>query len=185
MRTLVLGCLVLAATACDSADDTCSGALILPSESPKALGIFRPRGDGEPANPGAGIYPPYEWTLFLQNTCGQPLEISKVCIVGDGEGDAAAFTLEGPLPDKVSRGDAAAVRLTYAPKGVNPDADGDGERDANSIAIVVQSNAGNFPTLVVPVCAVVVPANEFETATYSCTSPVVVPAGKADRTLCK
>lgn len=184
-------CLALAtcAFACDSSEDTCSGATIFPSESPKALGPFRLRANNEAADPGGGITVPSEWTVFLQNTCGAPLKIDKVCLVGDGHnGDAEdpAFTLEGPVPDTVKNGDAAALRLTFETTTINDDRDDDGVRDPDNVAIVVQSNATNFPTLVIPVCALVVPADDLDDANITgCASPISVPAGKADRTLCK
>jgi len=184
----VLGVLaMLGFAACESEDTTCDGAGILPHESPKALGLFRLLERDEVPNPGSAEAVPFEWTLFLESTCAKPLVIDKVCIVGDahnGDVEDPAFTIEGPVPDTVSKGSHAALRITYEVDSVNEDLDDDGERDADSIAIVIQSNATNFPTLVVPVCAITVPKNELETSTYRCASPVVVPPGKADRTLC-
>jgi len=184
---VVLAGVVLGA-GCDSADGECEGPTILPRESPKALGPFRPLAQGEAPDPGSPGAVPYEWTLFLQNGCRAPLKIDKVCIVGEGHnGDPEdpAFTLEGPVPAVVDRGDSAAVRLTFDPKDVNRDRDDDGQRDPDNIAIVVQSNATNFPTLVVPVCALIVPADEVASAALvGCKSPITVTPGKADRTLC-
>jgi len=173
--------------ACGSDDFVCEGAGILPHESPKALGIFRLLEGGETPNPGSPEAVPYEWTLFLQSTCGTPLIIEKVCIVGDGhngDADDPAFSIDGPVPATVTKGRFAAVRVTYDVGSVNEDLDDDDERDSDSVAIVIQSNATNFPTLVVPICAITVPKNAVATTTYSCASPVIVPAGQADRTLC-
>ena len=79
---------------------------------------------------------------------------------------------------------AAALRITYSPTAVNTDLDGDGAPDPDNAAIVIQSNAKNFPTLVVPICARLVPAGTKRTE-FVCTSPVTLVAGTKDATLCK
>lgn len=194
MRLVVIGVIglnglgmALGMTGCDSDGGTCQGPMILPAESPKALGPFRVLADGEVHQPGSPAIVPYEWTLFLQNDCGEPLKIDKVCVIGDGHNgdeDDPSFLLEGPVPATVTQGNAAALRVTFDNDEPNRDRDDDGARDPDNVAIVVQSNATNFPTLVVPVCALIVPRDELASASFSCTSPLTVPAGKADRTLC-
>ena len=106
-------------------------------------------------------------------TEGAGLEIDAVCL--EGSADALAqFAIEGPVPDTPKRDEDAALRVTYerqAPGG--PD----------HVAIIVQSNAENFPTLVVPVCAQVV-AEGTERIIFECESPVTVAPGARDDTLC-
>ena len=70
------------------------------------------------------------------------------------------------------------VRLTYERDEPN------GGDDVDDIAVVIQSNATNFPTLVVPVCARVIPEGQ-ERSSIECTSPVSVPAGERDDSLCQ
>ncbi|MFO0751470.1 MAG: hypothetical protein U1F43_38250 [Myxococcota bacterium] len=87
------------------------------------------------------------------------------------------------MPTHVENGAAAAVRITYDSDTVNRDKDSDGKRDPDNIAVVIQSNAKNFPTLVVPVCAIIIPGAS-DAFPFLCESPVTVPAGKTDATLC-
>jgi len=172
--------------ACGDEGDACVGAAILPHRSPLNLGNFRPLGQGETPDPGDPEKVPYEVVLFLRNTCAGVVEIDAVCTVGDahnGDEDDPAFTLEGPVPTSLAAGEEAAVRITYEPSGVNRDRDDDGARDPDQVAIVVQSNAKNFPTLVVPLCAIVIP-NDAEVVTFVCESPVTVAAGTKDASLC-
>ncbi|PKN55509.1 MAG: hypothetical protein CVU56_20900 [Deltaproteobacteria bacterium HGW-Deltaproteobacteria-14] len=171
---------------CDSASEGCVGPEILPHLSPLNLGSLHPLPAGATPEPGSAAEVPLEVTLFLQSTCSTPLEITKVCVVGDAHnGDAGdtAFTIEGPVPATVKGGDAAAVRLTYDNGHVNRDLDGDGVRDPDNVAIVIESNAVNFPTLIVPVCAAIIPAADDATA-FVCASPVTVAPGTSDPTLC-
>lgn len=190
MRMGILSVLVVASAplqyACDSDESSCVGPEILPHESPKNLGHFLPLGNGETHDPGDPTKVPYEWTLFLRSTCSTPLVISKVCVVGDkhnGNPDDQAFTIEGPLPATVEKGQAAAVRVTYDSDEVNVDGDHNGERDPDQVAVVVQSNAKNFPTLIVPICAIIIPGAD-DAHPFVCESPVAVTAGQVDATLC-
>lgn len=190
-RLVALAALTLTAAlvaGCDSASSSgCEGPEILPHLSPANLGNFHPLPSGEAADPGDPASVPYEVTLFLRSTCSAPLVIDRVCVVGDahnGDESDPAFTIEGPVPATVNKGDAAAVRLTYDNSHVNRDLNSDGARDPDRVAVVVQSNAVNFPTLVVPVCAAIIPADENATA-FSCDSPVTVPAGTVDPSLCR
>jgi|GEM_PF-1329495 len=188
--TSVCGAALLAAgwalPGCDSASSGCVGPEILPHLSPVNLGSLYALGADETPDPGSPVAVPLEVTLFLQSTCSTPLEIDRVCIVGDahnGDAEDPAFILEGPVPSTVPNGDAAALRLTYDNDQVNRDTDDDGARDPDNVAVVVQSNAVNFPTLVIPVCAAIIPADDNATA-FTCTSPVEVPAGERDNSLC-
>lgn len=152
----------------DGGDD---GALeILPNISPIQMGqMFPPDGTEDP---GTNERVPFEAVLLLK-TESSALDIEKVCL--EGSPDALLqFALEGPVPNEPKRDEDAALRITYerqAPGG--PD----------NVAVVVQSNAENFPTLVVPVCAQVV-ADGGTRMTFACTSPVTVAPGTKDESLC-
>lgn len=166
--------------------DACQGAEIVPSLSPISLGDIVQRPGGTDANPASNAFTPYSWVLLLQNTCNEPLKIEKVCVVGNAHnGDDAdpPFFVEGPSEDTATAGDETAVRITYDPSGVNEDNDADGARDIDQAALVVQSNATNFPTLVIPLCARSIAQGE-EREALECASPVTVPAGERDDTLC-
>lgn len=127
--------------ACGDSEDTV-GRLITPHASPVQLGDFWPQGSTEPELGNNGRTP-YEWVLLLQSIGDEPVKVSKACLVGDTNN----FILEGPEPSTtIPAGDEGAIRLTYG--RTSPGSD--------KIAVVVTSNAENFPTLVVPVCAAVV-----------------------------
>lgn len=160
----------LAATGCR--DGGADGDLeIFPNQSPARFGQMYPLGDNDP-DPATTDRVPYEWVLLLKTESGA-LEIDEVCL--EGSADALMqFALEGPLPEVPRRDQDAALRVTYerqAPGG--PD----------NVAVIVQSNAKNFPTLVVPVCAQVIAEGE-EPILFDCTSPVTVAPGARDDTLC-
>jgi len=156
---LVSLCLMTAASGCgDDAPKTCSSPEILPHHSPVVLGEMWPLGS-ETAQPATNERVPYEWVLLLQNQCDELLKIDTVCLVGEGIDN---YIIEGPVPNSVKRGEPGAVRLTYNrtdPGG--PD----------NVALYVKSNASDFPSLIVPVCASVV-ADGQEKATMTCDSPV-------------
>ncbi|MCC6620667.1 MAG: hypothetical protein IT385_05405 [Deltaproteobacteria bacterium] len=175
-----------ALAACGDDGRECVGASLLPHKSPLNLGNFRPLAQGEAPDPGDPEAVPYEVVLFLRNACAGEVDIASVCVVGDahnGDEDDPAFTIEGPVPSSLATGEEAAVRITYDPSSVNRDLDDDGARDPDQVAIVVQSNATNYPTLVVPVCAIVIPDGA-EVVSFVCESPVTVPAGARDASLC-
>ena len=186
---LSLAGVVGAATLAGCGDDAavCQGPELLPHLSPVSFGDLYPlRGSDEP-DPSTREAVPYEWVLLLTADCAKTAKIEKVCVVGEGHnGDPTepSFTIEGPVPDTLGKGDTAAVRITYDHDDVNVDLDDDGEPDQDDAALVIQSNATNFPTLVVPLCARVVKRGEERLATFPCDSPVSVPAGVADATLC-
>lgn len=79
------------------------------------------------------------------------------------------------LPATVQAGRDFGVRITYDRQSPSADAD--------QVALVVQSNAANFPTLIVPVCARVIADGE-EKAAVACQAPVSVPAGEKNSDLC-
>jgi len=173
MKSSALGVVVLASLALLGCRDGGGGGPveILPSQSPARLGQMWPLGTNEP-DPGTTERVPYEWVLLLKTESGA-LEVDEVCLVG-GADALAQFALEGPVPATPKRDKDAALRITYdrqAPGG--PD----------NIAVIVQSNADNFPTLVVPVCAQVVADGE-ERIIFECTSPETVAPGQRDDTLC-
>jgi hypothetical protein len=188
-KSLGIACLIGggALAGCDDGGKDCSEPTLVPQVERLNLGDLRALRAGEVENPASLEAVPFEFVLLLQSKCTAPVVITKACIVGDahnGNADDPAFTLEGPIPLNVPFRTESALRLTYDPADPNSlDADADGEPDPDSIAIVIQSNAVNAPTLVVPVCARAIAADG-EPAAVPCTSPVVVPAGQADLSLC-
>lgn len=169
-KATMVACAVVTLTACgDSADENagqCTGREILPHLSPINLGEMHPLG-GETENPADNTRVPYEYVLLLDAPC-EPVDIAQICLVGDparGGDDVAQYTLEGPVPETATGSEEAAVRITYDRDQPNSQPD--------SVALVVESNASNFPTLVVPVCAKVIPEGE-EPAYFECTTPVAV-----------
>lgn len=179
--------LLFASTGCGNSgdqSDRCAGPQILPDRSPLFFGeVYPPPEDEEDKNPGVLDQTPITQTLLLESTCKNSLEIEKTCLVGendDGESDAAQFTPTGPKPKTVPTDESAAYRLTYEREEPN---DGD---DIDNAAIVVQSNAVNYPTLVVPVCARVLEEGEERSESVECRSPVEAPAeGEREEGLCE
>ncbi|MEZ4459902.1 MAG: hypothetical protein R3E66_09265 [bacterium] len=132
--------MLLFAAACGGTEDA-NGPEVVPHVSPVQLGDFWPQGNTDP-DYGNNERTPYEWVLLLQSVGDEPVKVSKACLVGD----ASNFIIEGPVPTTIPAGDEGAIRLTYGRN--NPGSD--------RVAVVVRSNAKNFPTLVVPLCASVV-----------------------------
>jgi hypothetical protein len=179
-------CAVVLVPACGArdADSGCADPTIEPHLSPVNFGDLYPAPADGSARGGSTV--PKEWALLLRSKCSKPVAISKVCLVGDahnGVKGSPAFYLEGPEPAVAAEGADPAVRITYNPGDVNADLDGDGLPDPDNVALVVQSNAKNFPTLVVPLCARLV-AEGTAPATFACASPVTVAAGSSDPSLC-
>ena len=170
MMLMWAGAAIIAFSGC-SGDDGGGAVEIFPNVSPVRMGQMYPLGDEDP-NPGTNERVPYELVVLLKTESGA-LEIDKICL--NGSPDALAqFAIEGPVPETPKRDEDAAVRITYerqAPSG--PD----------NVALIVQSNAENFPTLVIPVCAQVV-ADGAERGFFECTSPIQVPAGTRDDSAC-
>ncbi len=190
MRWLITAACV-ALVGCGGDDNGAAGGCATPEVRPHLSPVTLPDmvelPDGAEANPGSSVNPPYEWVLLLQSDCEQAVEITEVCIVGDkhnGQDGSQAFAIEGPVPATVPFGTESAIRVTYNPDVLNVDADGDGVPEPDRVAIVVQSNAVNFPTLIVPLCARMV-AEGSEYPEYECQSPVSLPAGAIDTTLCQ
>ena len=160
-------------------DDGCTSPELLPHQSPAALGVMYPTGESDPDSAG-NLRTPFDWVLLLDSQCSEPVEIQEVCLVGD-ESATQQFTVETEsenLPASVDGGDDYAVRLTYDRQDPNS---GD---NADQIGVVIQSNAKNFPTLIVPVCARVVADGE-DRGTVECEPPVEVPQGERDDSLCQ
>ena len=160
------------ATACNGGESALSGE-ILPHVSPVVFQDFYPApDDAADADVADSERTPFEWVLLLQSTGDGPVNIDTVCLEGPA---ADQFIVEGPKPETVDPGQEAAVRLTYQRKSPGgPD----------SVAIVVQSDASNYPTLVVPVCARVIDDGGKREAP-DCSAPVEAPAeGAKDDSLC-
>lgn len=126
-------------------DSELGGAEILPHVSPIQLGKFWPTGNTTP-DPGNRERTPYEFVLLLQSKGESELVVDKVCL-GD---NSSNFEIEGPEPTRINPGDQGAVRITYIRSSTG----------ADRTALVVKSNAANFPDLVIPLCAEVVPDQE-------------------------
>ena len=173
---------------CDSSEtDLCAGPQILPHQSPIRFGDLYLRGKNDEEHPESSVATPYEWVLLLENKCSTPLKIEKVCVVGDEHNGVAgdtAFTLEGPIPAEISYNQLGALRITYDSDSVNEDLNDDGTPDPDNVAIVIQSNAVAYPTLVIPTCARVV-AKGTQNQDFECDSPIEVPAGTKDTSLCQ
>lgn len=168
MRKCFIVVAALGIIGCRGGDGDDGPLEILPHQSPARLGQMWPATDDVPPDPGTNERVPFEWVLLLQ-TSSDAIEIEEVCLVGSDQ-----FTIEGPVPEDPRRDEDAAVRVTYErtePGG--PD----------HAAIVVQSNAENFPTLVVPVCAQVI-EDGAERSIFECESPIDVPPGEKDETAC-
>jgi hypothetical protein len=171
----------LGAAGCgDTAAETGS-ATILPHQSPASFGEMYPLGNNDPDSTG-NLRTPFEWVLLLQSKGDGPLKISQVCLVGDEDDGSGVnqFSLEvedQELPATVAPGDDFGMRLTYNRQEPNV---GD---DADQIAVVVQSNASDFPTLIVPVCSRVIADGE-DRGSVECQSPVQVAKGESNTDLC-
>lgn len=181
LATTVSGLLITAAGCSGTTgedNNQCEGPEILPHNSPVAFREFFPPPDKEAdENLGDPEATPYEWTLLLQSQCQKDVKIEETCLVADGD-DGKHFALEEPTSKKIGATDSA-MRLTYSRRSPN------GGDDVDNAAIVVQSNAKNFPTLVVPVCArVVKDGDNVERKPVSCTSPVTAKKGEKKPDLC-
>ena len=138
----------------DDASDICSDRELVPHVSPVVFGEL------------SESLIPHEWHLLLHNSCNAEVTIEEACLIGD---DADQFVLEGPESDVAVRNQDSVLRLTYERESTHS---GD---DQDDLAIVVQSDAENAPTIVVPVCARVV-SDPDEEAEMECNSPVEIPA---------
>lgn len=169
----------LLASGCGDTTDADGGAAILPHQSPASFGELYPLGNRDP-EPETTFRTPYEWVLLLQSNGDAPLKVDRVCLVGtkDDGSDIAPFTVEvenQELPATIDSGRDFGVRLTYDRQTPSEQAD--------QVAIVVQSNATNYPTLIVPICARVIPDGE-ERGEVECEAPVSVAAGDSAADLC-
>lgn len=158
----------------DGGEDLCEGPEVDPNLGAVSLGEMFPPSEDVEDNPGDTTRVPVEWTVLLESTCEKDLEISETCVVGEeDEGsdqtDARHFTKEGPTMTTVPTGEESAIRLTYQRE--NPNSEG----DVDNVAVLVQSNAENRPTLVVPICARVIGEDD-DPESISCTTPVEKPA---------
>lgn len=171
------GCLVGWSAGCgDSAggSDLDEGPCISPNLGSVSLGEVFPPSEAVEPNPGNNSRSPVEWSVVLESNCDRSVEISETCVVGEeddgsNQSDAEVFTKEGPRPEgPVETGEETVVRITYEREQPNS------EGDTDKIAVVVQSNADNTPTLVVPICARVVGEDE-ERGPIECSSPVEIP----------
>lgn len=173
----------LSACSSDDGDSTelCAGVKIEPHVPQVPLGQMYPTpAKAEDRDLASRESTPYEWVLRLRSKCDEPVKVTKVCLVGDSAkngADVEQFTLEGPKPTTIDSTFDGAIRITYKRQMPNS---GD---DIDNVAVVIQSNAANAPTLVVPVCASVVKDGQ-ERTNITCTAPVTVAEGQKDEGLC-
>ncbi len=153
---------------CGSSDE--EGGDILPAVSPVNLGKLWPQGAND-AEPGSNERVPYEFALLVEAE-NAAINIEKACLIGNQGVINSNWILESedPLPSKVNGGEQYAFRLTYERE--NPG------RDA--IALVIESDAGNFPQLVVPVCAETVADGQDKSIVTPCEFNEEVPANPCD-----
>ncbi len=135
----------------DASVDICEGKELIPHLSPVSLGEF------------SASQTPFQWNLVLHSPCDEAVTISEACLVGDNVGE---FVMEGPDRMVASRDRNSVVRLTYERSSA---------AEQDDIALVVQSDADNAPTLVVPICARVVDGSPSDES-LECDSPVAIPS---------
>ena len=87
------------------------------------------------------------------------------------------------ISDLIRNNYEARRKLELASKQMNADLDMVAVRDPDRAVLVVQSDAANAPTLVVPVCGRILPAGETADP-YACPPPFTVPAGQRLDDLC-
>lgn len=175
-ETLAVALLVVTGagwTACDDASTECEQPELVSTLSPVNLGNMVKRGS-EPIDEATNTNPPYALALLLSSTCLQPVVIEKVCVVGD----KASFSLRGPNPESVPFRTETAIEITYDRTGTSPNG------KPEQAALVIQSNAVNQPTMVIPLCARTVD-NVSQKTVFACESPVTVEVGAKDDTLCQ
>ncbi len=171
-RIACLATLIVLASACGP-DGTERGALIRPHLSPVNFGNLAYLPD-DPIDPGCMQHAPCQWSLLLQSYGTDPVEVTQTCLLGDSRN---AFVVEGPKPTTIEADHDAVVRFTYQPSSASNDVD--------NVALVVQSTAENFPTLIVPLCGRVLdPADVADASAIECKSPVSVDPGVRDDSLC-
>lgn len=155
LTALTLLCAMLAS--CGSTEED-GERVLTPYPEEVSMGTLYPLGNSD-EDPATNERIPYERVILLRSTAELPVEISKVCLVGDARNQ---FVLEGPKPTTATAATDAAVRVTYERASAGgPD----------QIALVVESNAGNG-TLVIPICGRVI--NDGNRAAVTCESPVTV-----------
>jgi len=190
--TIAAIALAVATAGCSGTDgngegngEDCDEPTLQHSPPPFSFREAHPPGD-EQENRGQKDRTPFESTFHLISKCnGEAIEVEKTCLVDEGEeaGDdktTEQFTIEGPEPTTATQEQDAIVRLTYNREEPNQ---GD---DVDNAAMVVQSNAANLPTLVVPICGRVVPEDQDRApGRVSCDSPIERPtAGEKVEGLC-
>lgn len=187
MRGMIvsLGVALSFGVGCGSGSEFGSGPRIRPGLSPAVLGNLVLDTNASPAQGCSTGIAPCQWVLTIHSVGTDTLVINRVCIEGNTRG---AFSIEGPEglnePDTdgslaVAEQTDALLRITYDHDDLDP------ARNIDNIAVVIQSDAKDFPTLVVPVCGRMLDANDPPPDPVECTTPVPAPAeGERDDTLC-
>ncbi len=83
--------------------------VLTPSPEVVSMGTLYTLGNND-EDPATNERVPYERVILLRATGDLPVEISRVCLVGDAKNQ---FVLEGPKPTTATAAEDAAVRVTY------------------------------------------------------------------------
>jgi hypothetical protein len=146
MRRIVAAFALLACAGCE---DELTGPEIFIDISPVNLGVHA-------VAPDAGAY---DFDLQLTNRGDRKLVLSSVDYRGDQN---CAFTFQGPDLWEMGKDESAFIRGFYEPAIAGED----------QIAMEVVSNADNFPNLIVPICALAVPAGTQDAGPPVCEVPL-------------
>lgn len=188
--TLAVSALSLTLIGCSGTDgnsnETCSAPQLRHSPTPFSFQeAFPPPDDNADENRGDRTRTPFEATFHLRSGCEKDVDVQKTCLIGEGEETGSGkttehFAVEGPKPSTVKEGTDSVLRITY-----DRDQPNSGD-DVDNAAMVIQSNAGNLPTLVVPMCArVIQKSQDASRQPVECESPVEIPsAGEKKEGLC-
>ena len=178
--------LLLLLIGCAPEADPCSGATLEVGTEAVHFGDLTLLSGGAIGDPNTADQVPSRRTVLLRNACGPALRIHQVCLIQNehnGEAGSTAFYLEGPDRAVLGPGQTAGLRLTFDAQTVSDDLNQDAERDPDRATLVIQSDAHNTPTHVIPVCARTVPEGEANPP-YDCPAPFTIPAGEALPDLC-
>ena len=152
-----------------------AGRRIRPHLNPIYFGDMEELPNGEEPDPTTGTYPPFAWTLQLQSWGTEPVTISDDCAVGDTE--AFTYEYEPNASMTIDPGAELLVRITYT--RTKPRGDG----NPDHVSFVFQSDADDYPTLVVTACGRTIPSGQMPDNSWLC-EPQADPAQQPDRSLC-
>ncbi len=121
---------------------------------------------------------PFEFVVLLRSTGEVPVDISEICLVGESDTARDQFILEAPeTPVQSTSQVDQAVRITYDRQSPN------GGGNVDRVSLVVQSNAENYPTYIVPFCGRVIGEGSDPQA-IGCSTHLMVAPGESAEDLC-